>query len=455
MDKSTRLGTDSITSLMFRFSIPAVSGMLVNALYNVVDRIFVGQGVNENAIAALSVCGVIMTIVLAFSMLIGAGSANLLSIRLGEGRKEDAKKVLATCFVSLIVVSFILTALCLVFMKPLLVLFGAKDALVLGYATEYMQIIAFGFLFQMVAFGLNHCTRAQGFPVITMVSMLLGAVLNMVLDPIFIFVFQWGVSGAAFATILSQFASMVWMLIFNFGKKPEISIRLRGFRYSFKIFGEICLYGSGQFCIQIAASLVATIYNNVLHKYGGAMAQSAFGIVISVSNILLMPLFGINQGAQPILGYNYGAKNFARVKKTFGVGVLMGTVYALLGYAAIIFFPGPLVSLFVQNGSQELMDFAKYALFIYHLFLPVLGFQVFSTNYFLATGRPKTSMVLSLLRQVIILAPMIVVLPMFFGLAGVMWATPVSDFVTLLITLAFIFAEAKKWKQQIGAPQSA
>lgn len=443
-ENSKRLGTEKVSSLLLKFSIPAITGMLVMALYNVVDRIFVGQAVHQDALAALLIAGALMTIIMGISMLFGIGTATIISIRLGQKRKDEATEAITHCFVILVAAGIIITIVGLIFLEPLLSLFGAKDASVLDYAVRYTRIILYGTIFQMIGFGLNHCTRAQGFPVITMLSMLIGALLNTILDPIFIFIFKMGVEGAALATIMSQAVSMIWMIKFNFGKKPIVRISLKGFKFKKEVALNIVAFGSAPFALQIATSLVMLLSNNALYKYGGSLAQSGVGIVNSYSMLLLMPIFGMNQGAQPILGYNYGARNFYRVKKCYLYSICACTAYVLLGFIITMTIPDKIVRLFTSSNSKDLIALTIKAMRIINLWLPFLGFQIFSTQFFQATGRPKIAMFLSLLRQLIVLAPLLLILPKFFGLYGVLFATPISDGVALLLSSILIIREFKK-----------
>ena len=453
-DAAGRLGTEPVSKLLFRFSIPAITGMLVNALYNVVDRIFVGQGVNEIALGGLSLVLPLMTVSMAFAMLFGIGAANMISMRLGEGRRQDAENALNHCFFLLCGVGLLMTALGLIFLEPILSLLGAQDGSeALGYARNYFRIILYGTVFFMLGFGFSHCTRAQGFPTVTMISMIIGAGLNIILDPIFIFVFHWGVEGAAWATIISQFVSCVWILGFSAGKKAVIKLRLRSFKPSLAIISQIFAFGSAQFLLQFLMSAVQLLYNTSMGWYGAAalgvanggdIALSGMNINGSIMMLILMPVFGINQGAQPILGFNYGAKKFSRVLRAYLGAIAAATAICVLGFALAELFPVQLVRIFAPQGSAAMMRFAPRAMRIILLLLPLNGFQIVSANFFVVTGRPKISIFLSMLRQCIALIPCMIIFGRLWGLWGVVAAAPVADTLAVIFTGVLVFFELRK-----------
>jgi len=456
-DAATRLGTESITKLLFRFSIPAITGMLVNALYNVVDRIFVGQGVNEIALGGLSLVLPLMTIGMAFAMLFGIGAANMISMRLGQGRRQEAENALDHCFFLLIGISILMTAIGLIFLDPILSLMGAAEgSQAIGYARDYFRIILFGMVFGLSSFGMSHCTRAQGFPTITMIGMILGAVLNTILDPIFIFVFKWGVEGAAWATIISQFASFIFLFSFISSDKAVVRLNPRAFKPDFSIIKQILAFGSAQFLLQFLMSSVQLINNKSIGWYGadtlqvangGDIALSGMNINGSILMLILMPVFGINQGAQPILGYNYGAKNFSRVLRAYLGAIAAASIICIVGFGVIQLFSVQLVKVFVQDGSDVLMQFAPKAMRIMMLLLPLAGFQIVSSNFFVVTGRPKISIFLSSLRQCLALIPCIIIFGKIWGLWGLVAAPPVADGFSFLLTGALIFFEIKKLRR--------
>ncbi|MDR3171612.1 MAG: MATE family efflux transporter [Treponema sp.] len=453
-DAADQLGTERIGKLLVRFSVPAIIGMLVNALYNVVDRVFVGRGVNEVALGGLSLVLPLMTIGLAFAMLFGVGSANMISMRLGQGRREEAENALNHCFVLLVVAGLFMITMGLIFLDPLLSVLGAqKGSESLDYARSYLRIILYGQVFMMVSFGLSHCTRAQGFPTITMISMFIGAGLNMLLDPLFIFVFHWGVQGAAWATIISQLASAIWIVLFSLSKKAVVRLRLQTLKPSLSIIFQIMAFGSAQFLLQFVMSGVQLLYNTSMVWYGAAalgvanggdIALSGMNIVNSIAMLILMPIFGINQGAQPILGYNYGAKRFGRVLRAYLGAITAATGICTLGFLVAQLFPGMLVSIFAPRGSQVLLEFTPWAMRVVMICFPLNGFQIVSSNVFVVTGRPKVSILLSMLRQFIVLIPCMLLFGRLWGLWGVVSAMPVADGFSFLLTAVLIFFELKK-----------
>jgi putative MATE family efflux protein len=457
-DAAARLGTESIAKLLLKFSIPAITGMLVNALYNVVDRIFVGQAVNEIALGGISLVLPLMTIGMAFAMLFGIGAANMISMRLGEGKKHDAENALNHCFFLLIGSAILMMIFGLIFLDPILSLMGAAEGSeALGYAREYFRISLYGVIFFMVSFGLSHCTRAQGFPAVTMIGMVMGAVLNIIFDALFILVFKWGVEGAAWATVVSQFIVTIYILYFAMGKKAVVKLTPHIFELKWNIIFHIMAFGSAQFLLQFMLSAVQLLNNKSMGWYGeaalgvangGDVALSGMNIVGAILMLILMPVFGINQGAQPILGYNYGAKNYNRVLKAYLGAVAAATLVCVVGHAVVMIFPVQLVRVFAPDGSAALMEFAPRAMRTMMLLLPLAGFQVVSSNFFVVTGRPKTSIFLSMLRQCIALIPCILIFGKIWGLWGVIWAAPVADAFSYIVTGAFIFAELKRLRKQ-------
>ena len=450
-----RLGTEPIGRLLLRFSIPAITGMLVSALYSVVDRIFIGQAVGEMALGGLSLVMPLMTISFAFAMLFGIGAANMISMRLGQGRKQDAENALAHCFFLLFGAGILMTVLGTIFLDPILSLMGAEEgSQSLAYARSYFRVILFASVFGLLSFGLSHCTRAQGFPIITMIALLIGALLNILLDALFIMVFGWGVEGAGWATVIAQGASMAWLLRFCIGRKAGVRLNLKTFRPSFAIVAQIMSFGSAHFLFQVTMSAVQLLYNISMFRYGaelglaegGDIALAGKNIVVVIHMLILMPVFGINQGAQPLLGYNYGAKKFGRVLRVYRLAVVAGTAVCVAGFAAAMLFPGQLVGMFVTDGDPALMYFAPRTMRIMFLLLPFAAFTIISTTFFVVTGRPKMSIFLAMLRQCLLLVPFIFVFGRIWGLWGVIAAAPVSDALALLVTGAMIFFELRKLK---------
>ena len=460
MDRAQRLGNEKVLPLLIRFSVPAIVGMLVQALYNVVDRIFVGNGVGPLGLAGLTVSFPVMLVQMAFSMLIGLGATALISIRLGEDRQKDAEQIMSNAVGLLVLTSAVLTILGIAFLEPLLRLMGASDA-ILPYARDYLSIILYGTIFQFISFGLNHMIRAQGNPKIAMATMLIGAITNIVLDPVFIYVLGWGVAGAAFATVLSHLVSSVWVLAFFFRGKSQLRLDFSQiFRIKWPVVLQIISIGFAPFAMQLAGSLQNLVMNQSLAHYGGDMAISAMGIVFSVNTLFLMPIFGINQGSQPILGFNYGAKKYERVKQTLWYAATGATMLSIAGFVATRFFPVPLVSLFGRH-EAELMELGVRAMRIFMTTFPIIGLQIVGANFFQALGKPKKAAFLSLSRRLLLLIPLLLILPRFFGLNGVFFATPAADIAATAITVWFLRREFASLDQEefervslIPSPQS-
>jgi len=438
MDRSRQLGEASINSLLWKFSMPAIIGMMTNALYNVVDRIFVGRGVGSLGIAGVTVGFPLMLVLMSFSMLVGLGATTLISIRLGQQKKEEAELFAGQGMVLLITVMASLGALGLIFLDPILKLSGASPE-VMPYARDFVGIILCGSVFQGIGFGMNNFIRADGSPKVAMLTQLIGAILNAILCGLFIFGFGWGIKGSALATVTAQGVSSLWVLWYFFGGKSMIKIRRPNLKLHWPAVKLILAIGSAPFVMQLAASVLQVIMNTSLVAYGGDVALSAMGIVNSVALLMLMPIFGINQGSQPIIGYNYGARHYQRVKDTLKTAALAATVVVCVGFVIIQVFPAGIIGLF--NDEPELVQLGTRALRIFLLALPVIGFQAVGANYFQAVGKPKQAMVLSLSRQVLILIPLLLILPRYFGLTGILFAGPLSDLGSALVTAFWLWRE--------------
>ncbi|MCL2800651.1 MAG: MATE family efflux transporter [Treponema sp.] len=454
---ANRLGTEPIGKLLLKFSIPAITGMVCNALYNFVDRIFVGNAVNEIALGGIALVLPLMTIGMAFAMLFGIGAANMISMRLGQGRKDEAENALDHCFFLLVGTGLVIAIAGFIFLDPLLSVMGAaKGSEALLYAKDYFSITLLGSVFFMVSFGMSHCTRAQGFPAVTMIGMILGAVLNIIFDAIFILWLDWGVKGAAWATVAAQLISSIYILRFILSKKAVVRLNLRKLKPDTAIIRQIMAFGSAQFLLQFLMSAVQLINNKSAGWYGAAalgvenggdIALSGMSIIGAVLMLILMPVFGINQGAQPILGFNYGAKSYNRVFRAYIGAIAAATSICLAGFIIVQLFPVQLVRLFAPRGSDALMEFAPQAMRMMLLLLPLAGFQIVSTNFFVVTGRPKISIFLSMMRQCIALIPCILIFGRLWGLWGVIAAAPAADMISFLITGTLIFFELRKLRR--------
>jgi len=446
MDHSQQLRDKKISTLLWRFSIPAIVGMLVNALYNIVDRIYVGQGVGSLGIAGITVSFPYMMLMMSFGMLVGMGSTALVSIKLGERKKDDAELTLGNTLTLMIIISLVLSVFGLIFLKPVLIISGASET-ILPYAMDYLHIILIGGIFMGVGFGMNNIIRAEGNPRIAMATMLIGALLNSVLDPLFIFVFGWGIKGAAIATILSQLVSAIWVFRYFLSGKSTLHFHFKNLRLNPSVVSRIFLIGIAPFVLQMGATLLYVILNKSLHLYGGDTAISVMGIINSINMLILMPIFGINQGAQPIIGYNYGAQQFDRVKETLRIASLAATGVVIIGFLFIMGFPQGFIQLFNKT-DQNLISMGVKALRIFLLMLPLVGFQIVGTGYFFAVGKAKEAMFLSLIRQLLVLIPLVVILPRFFGLIGIFAAGPLSDAIAFVLTTLLLGIEFKNLDQK-------
>ncbi len=446
MDRTKQLAEENIPKLLLRFSVPAVIGMLVNALYNVVDRIFVGHGVGALGIAGITIGFPVAIITMAFAMLIGFGATSLISIKLGENKKAEAEGIMGNAFVLLILIALLTTFVGLVLLEPMLILFGASDT-VLPYACDYMRIIILGSIFMFIGFGMNNFIRAEGNPKMAMYTMIIGAVLNTIGDPIFIFVFDLGIRGAAYSTVLSQMVTAVWVMYYFYSGQSSLKLRRVNLRLQLATVKRIFAIGSASFAMQLAASLLNAVMNNGLNTYGGDVAVAGMGIINSIVTLMLMPVFGINQGAQPIIGFNFGAQNYRRVKDTLKLAIIVATVIITIGYVLAMLFPSTLIAMF-NNKDQELINFGVHAIYITFLVLPVIGIQIVGSSYFQAVGKPKQAMFLGLTRQLLILVPLLIILPRFYGLDGVLYALPISDMVSAVITVIWLSMEMRNLKPQ-------
>jgi len=441
MDRSKRMGQGSIPRLLLRFSAPAIVGMMVQALYNVVDRIFVGQAVGTLGIAGIGVSFPFMLILLAFGMLIGYGGTALISIRLGERKKDDAERVLGNATVLLAGAAILMTAVGLTLLTPLLRLFGASER-ILPYAQDYLQVIVLGCVFQVVGFGLNAAIRGEGNPRVAMITMLLGAFVNMTLDPIFLFGFGWGMRGAAAATVVAQAVSALWVLSYFHGGRSVLALHARNLRLRWSIVAPILAVGSPIFAMQIAGSALGAIMNHQLRIHGGDLAISVMCIIHAVVMFIAMPIFGLNQGAQPIIGYNYGALRFDRVKRTLQTAIVAASAMTCAGFLVVMCFPAQLIWLFNRD-DPALAQLGVHAIRICLAMLPIVGFQIVSASYFQAVGKPKQAMLLSLSRQVLLLIPAILILPSFFGLDGIWAAMPTADLGSSILTGTWLALELR------------
>jgi putative MATE family efflux protein len=440
-----RIGSERIGKLLWDFSVPAIIGMLVNAIYNIVDRIYVGQGVDPLGIAGITLVMPVMLVIQAASMLVGIGANSLFSIRLGQGRSDEVEHIMGQAFVLLFAIPLVIIIFCLVFSDWILVtVLGASES-VLPYARTYYNIILYGSIFAAMSPGLNHFIRSDGHPRTSMTTQIIGAGINIVLDPIFIFGFGWGIAGAAWATIISQFISFVWVLWYWNSPLTTLRIRLRNMRLEMPLVLKICAIGFAPCVMQLAVSLIQVLMNKSLGRYGGDIAITAGGIMLSVVMVCIMTLQGLSAGAQPIIGYNYGAGQFGRVRQTLKWALISGTIILVVIWGLIQLFPSAIISLFTKD-QGELREVAAKCLRVVTLTFPIIGIHIIGSSYFQAVGKPIQSTILSMTRQVLFYIPALFILPRFLGLTGVYAAMPVSDVFAVAVTGLFLLREWKKLK---------
>ena len=452
-ERQIELKEAPIYRLLLKYSIPAIIGMLVNALYNVVDRIFIGNMVDDPlAMSAVGLTFPFMLVIFGFCMLIGVGGSSRISIALGEGDQSKADQILGNMFTLIVLLMLGLSVAGSIFKTPILYFLGASDDTI-DYASQYIQVILFGTVFQGLSYCFNTAMRSEGNPKKAMYTMLIGAGANIVLDPIFIKPLGLGIAGAAWATIISQFICMVWVLSHYFSKDSVLKLERRFLALRLELVTSIVSIGIAPCIMQIASGVISATANNALRTYGGDLAIGAMTIVNSISAFILMPIFGINQGAQPIIGFNYGAHQYARAKKTWQLAALPATVICMFGFLATQLFPELLIRAFTPN--PELIALGKGGLHKLLMMLPIIGLQVVSANYFQAVGKAYKAMILSMLRQVIILIPLLFLLPNFWQINGVWFAFPIADAVASIITCIFIFREMRHLSELSGVADSS
>lgn len=432
----------SIGKLMLKYYFPAFAGVMVTSLYSLADRIFVSRGVGVSALAGISVVFPVMIIYMAFGMLVGSGAGVRVSINLGKKDFVRAEKVLGNAFSFSIFLGIFVTILNFLIKGPMLRMFGAGPE-TFQYADEYLSIILLGSTFGMVGYSLNNIIRSEGNARIAMYSMFLSAGLNIILDPIFIFVLDMGVKGAAIATVISQLALCIWVIAHFRSTKSVLRLRMVNLKPVKEIIVYIVTIGFAPFSMMIAASFVQSLFMKQLLTYGNDIAVGAMGIINSVSIMLVMSIVALNMASQPIIGFNYGALQFERVLQTVKLGLRAATLIALGGWFICMLIPGLIVGLF-NAGDAELQETGVSGLRIFNAVLPLVGYQIIASNLFQSIGRARLAATLSLLRQVIFLVPLLIILPSFFGLTGVWLAMPVSDFMSSVTSFVFLRIEMRR-----------
>jgi putative MATE family efflux protein len=424
---------------MLKYFIPAFVGVFVNALYNIVDRIFIGQGVGAEALSGISVIFPVMLIMMGFGMLIGIGTGVYVSINLGKKDTERAEKTLGTGFMLMILVSIIIMVVTYALKVPILRSFGSTDE-TFQYANDYLDIILGGVSFMVIGFSLNNVIRSEGNARIAMISMILSSVINIILDPIFIFVLDMGVRGAAYATIISMFVLMIWVLAHFRSNRSVIKLRAGYIRINRGIMFEILAIGMAPFSMQIANSFVQGLLNKKLIEFGSDLAVGAMGIINSVLTLVIMAIVALNMASQPIIGFNYGAKSVERIKDALRISLIAASLIAVIAFTFIEAIPGVIVKVFNKD-SETLYNIAVRGLRLVILALPIVGFQVVASNFFQAVGKARLAMFATLFRQVIGLIPLLLILPEFWGIDGIWLSYPLADSLSAIAVGYLLYRE--------------
>ena len=455
MNESNQLlAAAPVPKAFFKLAIPAVAAQLINILYNLVDKMFIGHipTVGKQALAGVGVTTPVILAISAFAALVSMGGAPKASILLGRGETERAEKVVGSCTWMLLLLSVLLTGVMLIFGRPILLLFGAS-ADTISFAADYMNIYCLGNVFTQLTLGLNAFITAQGFATAGMLTVLIGALVNIVLDPLFIFALDMGVRGAALATVISQGISCAWVIAFLCSKRTILRIKPRNLKLGLKLLPPCIALGLAAFIMQASESVLAMCFNSSLLKYGGDIAVGAMTILTSVQQFAMMPLQGIAQGAQPITSYNYGARNSARVKKSFQLLLTVSLTYTVLLWLAVMLAPGAFAHLFTTN--EALIEFTTHAMRIYCAALFFLGIQIACQMTFVSIGNAPCSIIVAVLRKFVLLIPLIFILPHFFAdqTSAVYLAEPVADLLAMLFTVVMFATQFKKALKRLDAPQ--
>jgi len=440
--KIKELEHSPVGRLMWRYFWPSFIGVMANSLYNIVDRIFIGQFIGAEALSGITAVFPVMVIMMAFGMLIGLGASVQLSIAMGRKDFTRAQRILGNAIILVVIISALVTILGFSIKDPMLRLFGATDTTI-GYANEYLNYILWGVILHEFGFSLNAMIRAEGNARIAMYSMLISAGVNIPLDALFIIYFKMGVQGAALATIISMAVLSVWVFVHFRSKRCIVPLKKKYITINKSILLSILAIGLSPFLMQMASSVVQALLNINLIKYGSDMAVGAMGIVMSVAVIIVMSIVALNMASQPIIGYNFGAKNYGRVKQTLGFGLWIASLFSVTAWILVEMFPKQIVRVFVGD-SPELMAYATQGLSLYLITLPVIGFQIVAGNYYQSVGKAGISIFLSLLRQVLVFIPMLLILPSYFQIKGVWLAGPVADFSSAIVCAVLLVYEWRK-----------
>lgn len=455
-DNKEMLGTAPIGKLLFKLAVPTVVAQLINMLYNIVDRIYIGHmpGDGSLALTGVGVCMPIIMIISAFAALIASGGAPKASIFMGKNDKESAEKILGGCFSLQLIISAILTAVLLIWNKDLLLMFGASENTI-EYASSYMSVYAIGTVFVQLTLGMGAFITAQGFAKTGMMTVLIGAVSNIILDPIFIFGFKLGVRGAALATIISQAISCAWVLLFLSGKRTYLKLQSKHMRIDGKLVFPCVALGMSTFIMQSSESVISVCFNSSLLRYGGDIAVGAMTILTSVMQFAMLPMQGVAQGAQPISSYNYGAKNTERVKKTFRLLLTTCLIYSLTIWAVIMAFPSIFAGIFTPDA--DLIEFTSKALRIYCAVLGIFGIQIACQMTFVSIGNAPCSIIVAIVRKFVLLLPLIYLMPQLIEnkTMGVYLAEPVADIIAVTFTAVLFAVQFRKSLKKLSTDEAS
>lgn len=440
------LGKDNPIRLLVAYSVPAMVGQLVNAFYNLADRIFISHGVGPQAFSSMAVTGAVFLVLQSIGMLIGIGAATCISLSWGEGDKKKAEQFFGNAFLALIITSLAVSTLVLCFLEEVLLFFGASEDTII-YGADYLRVIMLGFPFMTLGLGLYHIARAVGDPTKAMLSMVISGILNIVLDALFIFAFHWGVIGAAVATVFSQLAALAYILFLILKSKSEIRLRPAYFPPKANVWGTIYITGFSAFFTQVASSMIAAAANNQLLHYENAFAVGAYGTINVTYMIFLAPVYGIGQGCQPIIGYNYGAKKFKRARKIFYESLLLAFGVGLCGWLCFQIAAQPMMSFFT-NHDPDIMRYAVPGLRKLTLVFPLASVQAVGQVYFQTIGKPKITLLLSAIRQLVFMIPLFYILPPVLGTNGVWYTIPITELCALTCTSITLIFTISRMKQQ-------
>lgn len=439
------LGYGNIRKLLWQYSIPSIIAMVATSLYNIVDSIFIGHGVGSMALAALSISFPFMNLGAAFGSLIGVGGAAIMSVRLGAKDYRSAEEILGNLVLLNIITGVFFSVICLLFLDTILLFFGAS-AETLPYARSFMKILLYGNVITHLYFGLNGMLRSSGYPHKSMITALISVVINCVLAPLFIFVFKWGIEGAALATLLAQVFALFYEALHFFSKKSYIHFKTNIFVLKKNIVKDIISIGIAPFLLNAGGSIIVIIINRSLLLYGSDLAVGAYGIIVRLATLFTMIVLGLTQGMQPIVGYNYGAKQYDRVLKTFKYTVIWAVCITTVGFLLGELFPQYMASMFTTD--EELILLSKEGLQITVILFPIVGFQMVVSQFFQSIGKAKEAVFLSISRQILFLLPLLFIFPHFWGTKGVWMSMPVSDFLATIVAFVLIIKQLNKLKKQ-------